>query len=163
MVYFSISAILEHMVKKNIFFVGIGIVVLLVLALVVTPYVHFSGSIGRVNQAIALYEKLGVASAFAELNDPTKSLDGDKYVFVFRKSDGVIVVNPARKEFVGQRVQDLNDDSGYNYGREIYNSAQEGEESVEYKILNPVTKKEQEKKSVITLHDGYFFGSGVYQ
>ena len=149
--------------KKRVL-IGVGsFVFLLVIGFFVNLSIKYVEVEKSVDSAIELYKVFGAEHAFGILNDREKSVQGEKYVFAFRKSDGVILVQPARDGIVGKRVQDLSDNSGYNYGRYIYNSAQEGKKYVKYRTFNPSTKLEQKKKSIIKLHDGIFFGSGIYK
>ena len=142
----------------------ISIVVLAVIAVVVVFLVgnsQVSALKERVDSAILRYDTLGQEVAFRELNKEAQ--DGDaEYVFVFTKIDSTLFVhsNPSR---IGLKATTFVDESGYEYGKEIYEQVQNGEKIVKYRTINPQTQEEEQKVSYIIPHGDFYFGTGLYQ
>ena len=115
----------------------------------------------RVNDAILKYDTFGQEVAFRELN--REAQDGDEeYIFVFTKIDSTLFVHPNPSR-IGIKASTFVDDSGYEYGKKIYEKVQEGEKIIKYRTINPRTQKEENKISYILPHGDFYFGSGLYQ
>ena len=111
---------------------------------------------GVVEDTIALYDS-DPDGAFATI---TAMMSTDtSYPFVV-DSDGIIVAHGANPDRVG--VDSVLIASTNKPPDVIISELQEGEVWVEYVFNNPATGTEQNKRSLIMLHDGYVFGSGYY-
>jgi cytochrome c len=112
--------------------------------------------------ALYLQEK-GKDKAFAAFNDPkgefVKTVVGENkevfYIYVFN-SKGEILSNGANSLLIGQKFIDIRDADGKLFYQEMIKNAMSGGSGwVSYKLLDPRTKKTQQK-------DCYFKRSGDY-
>ena len=126
---------------------------------------------GTQAQAKALCEK---ASAYLSENGPAKAfplfdehpgpfVDGDLYVFV-RTMDGNTVAHGANKAMIGHTNLQLRDADGKLYNKEMIDLAQsKGSGWVDYRWVDPVTRKIEQKSSFIKRVGKYVVGVGFYK
>ena len=112
-----------------------------------------------VQQAIALYNAVGLDDTIAYYNNP-ESVDGQWYVFVI-DGDGYTIShhNPM---FIGRDPALRVDSTGHFYGDELTGATEAGR-WVDYVLINPETGAEQQKHTWAVRHDGLIFGSGWYE
>ncbi len=112
-----------------------------------------------VGEAIALYEP-GSESPFAAIDAMAESVV-PHYPFVLDPDTRNVVAHGAFPDRIGGQSVVLNDaDKPYDV---IIDELQNSDGTwVEYVFLDPVTETELVKRSWLTLHDGYVFGSGYY-
>lgn len=118
-----------------------------------------------VERAAAMIQKDGAEKAFAAINDPaTKDFhDRDLYVFV-RSMDGNTVAHGANKGMIGHTSLDLKDADGKLYNKEMIDLANsKGSGWVDYRWVNPVDKKIEQKSSYIQKVGDYVVGAGFYK
>ena len=118
-----------------------------------------------VERAVAMFQKDGAEKAFAAINDPaTKDFhDRDLYVFV-RSMDGNTVAHGANKGMIGHTSLDLKDADGKLYNKEMIDLANsKGSGWVDYRWVNPVDKKIEQKSSYIQKVGDYVVGAGFYK
>src|SRR5579863_1800458 len=118
-----------------------------------------------VGKAVALIKADGPEKAFAAINDKDNKdfHDRDLYVFV-RSMDGNTVAHGANKGMIGHTGLDLKDADGKLYNKEMIELAQsKGSGWVDYRWVNPVDKKIEQKSSYIEKVDTYVVGAGVYK
>lgn len=115
-----------------------------------------------VDDAITLFRTKGAQAAIAAVNMPaTKFLKGDLYVFIIGPN-GRIVAHGFDHSRIGLQVAGLVDMDGKHYGRQIL-KATTGGKWVDYKWVEPTTRKFAPKSSWVKRYDDYIFGCGVYR
>lgn len=108
--------------------------------------------------------KLSGEAAFARLG----SLNGgfvqdDLYVFVIGIEDGIVRVHGGQPRQVGRKAADLVDASGKHFVMEMIEIAkQKGEGEVRYIFRNPLTRKNEHKRSYVVRVGEYLVGAGAY-
>lgn len=111
---------------------------------------------GLVEKAVLYLQEQGKDRAFSEINNPkglfVKKLDanyaGDKYeLYVYvMNSKGEILSHAANALLIGQKFIDLRDADGKLFYQEIIkNAMSSGSGWISYKLLDPRTKKTQQK------------------
>ena len=129
------------------------------------------GSHGTPDEAKALVERaaahikdVGADKAFADFDDPHgKFVDRDLYIFV-RSMDGNTVAHGANKGMIGHTSLDLKDADGKLYNKEMIELASsKGGGWVDYRWVNPMDKKIEQKSSYIEKVGDYVVGAGFYK
>jgi cytochrome c len=130
------------------------------------------GSHGTADEAKAMVEKAaaylketGADKAFAAFNDKTNATfhDRDLYIFV-RGMDGNTVAHGANAGMIGHTSLELKDADGKLYNKEMIELAQsKGSGWVDYRWINPVDKKIEQKSSYIEKVGDYVVGAGFYK
>jgi len=118
-----------------------------------------------VERAVAMIKSAGADKAFAAINDPASKdfHDRDLYVFV-RSMDGNTVAHGANKGMIGHTSLDLKDADGKLYNKEMIELANsKGSGWVDYRWVNPVDKKIEQKSSFIEKAGDYVVGAGFYK
>ena len=118
-----------------------------------------------VERAVAMIKSQGADKAFAAINDPASKdfHDRDLYVFV-RSMDGNTVAHGANKGMIGHTSLDLKDADGKLYNKEMIDLATStGSGWVDYRWVNPVDKKIEQKSSFIEKVGDYVVGAGFYK
>jgi len=118
-----------------------------------------------VERAVAMIKSAGADKAFAAINDPASKdfHDRDLYVFV-RSMDGNTVAHGANKGMIGHTSLDLKDADGKLYNKEMIDLANsKGNGWVDYRWVNPVDKKIEQKSSFIEKVGDYVVGAGFYK
>lgn len=136
-----------------------------------SPASVFAGQHGTADEAKALCEKavaylseVGPDKAFPVFNDPHGSfVDRDLYVFV-RSMDGNTVAHGANVHMIGHTNLSLRDADGKLYNQEMIDLATtKGSGWVEYRWVDPIDKKIEQKSSFIERAGDYVVGVGFYK
>jgi cytochrome c len=117
-----------------------------------------------VKKAITFYKANGRAKALAELNNKDGQFaKGEDYVDV-HDLKGVCVAHPISPEVVGTNRLEQKDLNGKYWIRDIIEATKKGDTSgwISYVRKNPVTGRQQDKRSYWELHDGLIFKAGLY-
>jgi Single Cache domain 2 len=123
---------------------------------------------GSAAEAKALLEraivevKADLPAALVKFNDPKGSFrDRDLYVFCANVSDGLLTAHP---KLVGTDLRTIKDKNGTPFGKEMYDSAQEGKiTEVAYVWPRPDGTEPVEKVSYITKVNSQICGVGYYK
>jgi signal transduction histidine kinase len=130
-----------------------------------------AGEYGTADEAKALVEKAasfikenGADKAFPVFNDKKGPfVDRDLYVFV-RSMDGNTVAHGANTGMIGHTSLELKDADGKLYNKEMIELAKaKGSGWVDYRWVNPVSKKIEQKSSFIERVGDYVVGAGFYK
>jgi cytochrome c len=116
-------------------------------------------------KAVAYLKEVGAEKAFAAFNDPTSKdfHNRDLYIFV-REMDGNTVAHGANKGMIGHTSLELKDADGKLYNKEMIELAQaKGSGWVDYRWVNPMDKKIEQKSSYIEKVGDYVIGAGFYR
>jgi cytochrome c len=102
-----------------------------------------------VEKAVAVLQHQGKDKAFASINDTSGGFVNTKqglYIYVFDLK-GEIVSHSINKMLIGQQFIDIRDVSGKLFYQEIIKTAnQNGSGWISYKLLDPKTKKIEQKE-----------------
>jgi cytochrome c len=114
-------------------------------------------------KAAAHYNAVGRAAAFADFNArKVPFFDRDLYVFCIGP-DHMTLANGGFPAYVGTSVDAVKDADGRSMGTAILGAvAGQGEGSVEYRWLNPVSHKIEPKVSFVQKLGGDVCGVGAY-
>ena len=118
-----------------------------------------------VEKAVTYIKQVGTDKAFAAFDDKSNPAfhDRDLYIFV-RSMDGNTVAHGANMGMIGHTSLALKDADGKLYNKEMINLAQtKGSGWVDYRWVNPVDKKIEQKSSFIEKVDNYVVGAGFYK
>ncbi len=109
--------------------------------------------------------KVGGEAAFARLGSLTGGCVPDAlYVFVIGVNDGVVHVHGGQPRQVGRKAADIVDVNGKRFLLEMIELArQKGEGEVRYVFRNPLTLKNENKRSYIVRVGDYLVGAGSYE
>ena len=105
----------------------------------------------------------GQEKAIAEFNKPDGQFVKDSfYVFAYNLK-GTVIAHPFRPALVGKNVLKESDSQGKLFRKEIVEKAKlKGEGWVDYKYLNPATKKEKSKTTYFKKVDDMIICCGAY-
>ncbi len=114
------------------------------------------------DRAVALVEKDGAEAALARFNDAAGGfVDRDLYVFCMGPAYKITAhIDPGLR---GVDVSTLKDPEGKEIGREMIMIAKRGGGSLEYRWVNPVSKKVETKVSYLKPAGTQFCGVGAYK
>jgi cytochrome c len=153
---------------RRVLFMGASIVLLAAAALPALA----EGSHGNADEAKAMVVKaaaylkeVGAEKAFAAFNDKSNPNfhDRDLYIFV-RGMDGNTVAHGANAGMIGHTSLELKDADGKLYNKEMIELAQsKGSGWVDYRWVNPMDKKIEQKSSYIEKVGDYVVGAGFYK
>jgi cytochrome c len=118
-----------------------------------------------VEKAVAYIKDVGAEKAFQAFGDPSNKdfHDRDLYIFV-RSMDGNTVAHGANKGMIGHTSLELKDADGKLYNKEMIELAQsKGSGWVEYRWVNPMDKKIEQKASFIEKTGDFVVGAGFYK
>jgi len=151
--------------------IGISAVMIIMMALGGVA-ARAEGTHGTADEAKALVEKaaahikdVGADKAFADFDDKSNPAfhDRDLYIFV-RSMDGNTVAHGANKGMIGHTSLDLKDADGKLYNKEMIELAKsKGAGWVDYRWVNPMDKKIEQKSSYIEKVGDYVVGAGFYK
>ena len=100
-------------------------------------------------KAVAHYKAVGRSQAFADFNKKAAPFsDRDLYV-VCLAPDRTIVANGGFPSYVGSSADLLKDAAGKPLGKALWDAGSNGEGSVRYEWLNPVSHKTEHKVSFV--------------
>ena len=121
-------------------------------------------AVKMVKDAVALYKANGLEKALDALNDPKgQFVKGSLYVFGYDLS-GNLIANATAPEKIGQNVLDVPDSKGKKFRREIVERAKkEGSGWVDYTIINPKSKADEQKTSYFEMAGEIILGCGIYK
>jgi signal transduction histidine kinase len=134
-------------------------------------WVNFAFAGGTANEAKGLVEKAaayvkaeGKEKAFAEFSNPSgKFVDRDLYIFTV-DFNGLTLAHGGNAKLVGKNMLELKDADGEFFIKKFIELAKtKGTGWVDYKWVNPVTKKIEPKSTYIQKMDEYFLGCGIYK
>ena len=116
------------------------------------------------NKAAAVIKSEGKEKAFQEFTNQTgKFVDRDLYI-VAVDFNGLTLAHGGNAKLVGKNLIGLKDaDGNYFIKRFIETAKTKGTGWVDYKWVNPVTKKIESKSTYIRKIDDYFIGCGIYK
>jgi cytochrome c len=105
----------------------------------------------------------GKEKAIAEFNKPDGEFVKDSfYVFVYDLT-GTVIAHPLRPSLLGKNVLNEPDSQGKLFRKEIVEKAKaKGEGWVDYKYMNPTTKKEKLKTTYFKKVDDMIICCGAY-
>jgi signal transduction histidine kinase len=117
-----------------------------------------------VNKAVAYVKAEGKENAFAEFtNQKGKFVDRDLYIFAV-DFNGVTLAHGGNAKLVGKELSGLKDADGNYFIKKFIELAKtKGSGWVDYKWVNPVTKKIESKATYVQKVDNFFLGCGVYK
>jgi len=117
-----------------------------------------------VEKAITAIKAEGKDKAFAAFNSPTGGfVDRDLYVFVY-DLEGTVISHGGNNALIGKSLVNLKDADGKTFVQDFVRVAKgPGEGWVDYKWVNPTTKKVESKTSFIKRHGEMLVGVGVYK
>jgi cytochrome c len=106
----------------------------------------------------------GKAKAFAEFsNQKGKFIDRDLYIFAV-DFEGITLAHGGNASLVGKSLKGLKDADGVYFIQKFIELAKaKGSGWVDYKWVNPVSKKIEAKSTYIQKVDNYFLGCGIYK
>jgi cytochrome c len=134
-------------------------------------WVSFALAGGTANEAKVLVEKAaayvkaeGKEKAFAEFSNPSgKFVDRDLYIFIV-DFNGLTLAHGGNAKLVGKNMLELKDADGEFFIKKFIEVAKtKGNGWVDYKWVNPVSKKIEPKSTYIQKVDEYFLGCGIYK
>jgi cytochrome c len=116
-----------------------------------------------VNKAEAFVKANGKEKAIAEFNKPDgQFVKGSFYVFAYDLK-GTTIAQPVNPSLVGKNMINEPDSQGKLFRKEIVEKAKsQGEGWIDYKRLNPTTKKETTKTTYFKKVGDIIIGCGAY-
>jgi signal transduction histidine kinase len=117
-----------------------------------------------VEEAVSYLASQGRDKALAEVGKPRGMFDkGEIYVFAY-DMQGVIVAHPKNPKLVGKNLVDVPDNDGKLFRKEIVQVARTaGSGWVDYKYLNPETKKPEAKTTYVKKAGDLVLCAGTYK
>lgn len=113
-------------------------------------------------KVVTHYKQVGRTQALADFNSK-KAPFGDRDLYVFCIGPDLIeVANGAFPKYVGVSADAIRDADGKPLGRALWDAGSKGEGSVEYRWLNPVTRKTERKVSFVQKAGDDVCGVGAY-
>lgn len=121
-------------------------------------------AVKMVKEASAFYNANGLEKALDALNDPKGPfVKGPLYVFAFDGS-GILLANATAPDKVGQNLLDVPDSKGKKFRKEIVELVKKEKSGwVDYTIINPKTKAEEQKTSYVESAGELILGCGIYK
>jgi signal transduction histidine kinase len=120
-----------------------------------------------VKRAAAYIKEKGKDAALKEFNNPKgKFVEGELYIFAYSLKN-ICLALPTKPQQVGQDLTNLADADGKLFFQDFHKAIESkaGAGWVDYKWVNPVTKKIQDKSSYLMNIPGQdmFIGCGFYK
>ena len=118
-----------------------------------------------VEKAAKLIESEGMDKAIATFNAPESGYkDRDLYIVVVDMKTGAALAHAANQALVGKAMLAAKDADGKLFVKESIDVAQaSGSGWVDYKWVNPVTKKIEQKSMFVKKVGDLFVGCGIYK
>jgi len=114
-------------------------------------------------KAVAHYESVGADQAMKDFTASGKGWqDRDLYVFCL-DGTGTTVAHGANEKLIGKDLSNLKDADGKKFVVELISIGKAGGGWVDYRWPNPVTKKIEQKSSVVQAAGDYICGVGIYK
>ena len=103
-------------------------------------------------------------SAFTRFNDLNGGfIEDDLYVFVIGIEDGIVHAHGGQPRQVGRKAAEVIDPKGKHFLLEMIDVAKrQGEGEVTYTFRNPLTLKNEAKRSYVVRVGNYLVGAGAY-
>lgn len=115
------------------------------------------------DKAVAHYDSVGADQAFKDFTAKDGGWqDRDLYVFCFDK-DANTVAHGANAKLIGRDLSGLKDADGKPFIGELVKTGLAGGGWVDYRWPNPVTKKVEQKSSVVKPAGDHVCGVGIYK
>lgn len=108
--------------------------------------------------------KVSGESAFTRFNDLNGGfVQDDLYVFAIGIEDGIVHAHGAQPRQVGRKAAELTDTKGRHFLLEMIDIAKrQGEGEISYTFRNPLTLKNEAKRSYVVRVGNYLVGAGAY-
>ncbi len=121
-------------------------------------------AVKMVKDAAAFYKANGLEKALDALNDPKgQFVKGSLYVFAY-DLNGTLIANATAPDKIGQNILEVPDSKGKKFRKEIIERAKkEGSGWVDYTIINPKSKVEEQKASYFEISGEMVLGCGIYK
>ncbi|HNS14730.1 MAG TPA: cache domain-containing protein [Syntrophorhabdaceae bacterium] len=119
---------------------------------------------GLVEKAVTFAKAQGKDKALAEFSKPKGQFDkGALYVFAYDMT-ATVVAHPKNAKLIGKNLADVPDSDGKLFRKEIVELAKsKGSGWVDYKYLNPETKKVESKTTYIQKAEDIIVCCGTYK
>jgi cytochrome c len=115
------------------------------------------------DKAIAHYNEVGADQAFKDFTAKGGEWqDRDLYVFCFEKN-GTTLAHGANEKLLGRDLSQLKDADGKAFVGELLSTGYAGGGWVDYRWPNPVSKKVEQKSSVVKQAGEHVCGVGIYK
>jgi cytochrome c len=115
------------------------------------------------DKAVAHYAAVGADQAFQDFSSQGNGWqDRDLYVFCF-DDKGKTVSHGANAKLVGRDLSGLKDADGKEFVMELISTGKSGGGWVDYRWPNPVSKKIEQKSSVVKAAGDHICGVGIYK
>ena len=115
-----------------------------------------------VKKAISFLKANGKEKAFAEFNDPKgQFVKGELYLFAI-DLQGHMIAHGANPKLVGKSMLDFKDADGVYFVQEFIKAAKKGGGWVQYKWINPVTRKTEPKDTFVEQIGDVIIACGIY-
>jgi len=117
-----------------------------------------------VEKAVAYAGAEGKDKALAEISKAKGTFDkGEMYVFAY-DFKGVVVAHPKNAKLIGKNLLEVPDNDGKLFRKEIVELAKgKGSGWVDYKYMNPATKKPEQKTTYIQKAGDIIVCCGAYK
>jgi len=115
------------------------------------------------DKAVAHYQSVGADQAFEDFSSQGNGWqDRDLYLFCFDEA-GNTVAHGTNAKLVGRDLSGLKDADGKEFVVEILSKGQSGGGWVDYRWPNPLSKKVEQKSSVVKAVGDHVCGVGIYK
>lgn len=115
------------------------------------------------DKAVAHYTAVGSDQALQDFTSQGKGWqDRDLYVFCFDDT-GSTVAHGANEKLIGRDLSGLKDADGKEFVMELISTGKAGGGWVDYRWPNPVSKKIEQKSSVVKSAGDHICGVGIYK
>ncbi len=117
-----------------------------------------------VEKAAAFFNSQGKAKALEEISKPKGTFDkGELYVFAY-DLNAVVIAHPKNPKLIGKNLADVPDNDGKLFRKEIVEIAKtKGSGWVDYKYMNPETKKPEPKTTYLLKVGDIIICCGTYK
>jgi cytochrome c len=117
-----------------------------------------------VDEAVAFFNSQGKEKALVEFSKPKGAFDkGELYVFAY-DFQATIVAHPKNAKLIGKNLMEVPDNDGKLFRKEIVELAKsKGSGWVDYKYMNPETKKPEPKTTYIQKAGDLIICCGAYK
>ena len=115
-----------------------------------------------VKSAVTYLKANGTAKTLVEISDSKgQFVKGELYLFVI-DLQGRMLAHGANQTLAGKSMIDFRDPDGKYFFRDFIQVARKGSGWVDYKWINPVTRKTEPKSSYVESAGDIIIGCGVY-
>lgn len=114
-------------------------------------------------KAVEFYKKNGKEKSLLEFSKQKSDfVKGSLYLTVWDLK-GTQIAHGANPKLIGQNLLNLKDTDGKEFVKEFMEISKKGSGWVDYKWMNPETKKNQMKSTYLEKVEDTLIGAGVYQ